>query len=209
MNWLNFLAAEASAILGLVVFIHLSKYRPRDNEEVIFPQKLGQIRLGFKLVLVLLFHQLIFALWGFRVFGFPVTSNWTQNVSQAGAVLSLVGLALYLWSRVVLKNHLLPPMSVAVQRQTTFVTTGPFGFSRNPMYLSWLLIFTGVQLLTLSLLVFFSPFLMRTLHQWVLQEEVDRLKLHGESYKHYLMTTSRWISILDLTHVVRKSLYLE
>ena len=209
MDLLHFLAAEASAVLGFVVFSHLTKYRPRNNEEVVYNQQLPHIRAGFKLTLLLVFHQLIFSLWNFHVLGFPVTGSWTHNISQAGAICCLIGLALYLWSRIAMKDHLLPPMSVAPQNKSMFVTTGPYSFSRNPMYLSYWLTFTGVQLLTLSPLVYFSPLLIQTFHRWVLQEEKNQLDHYGEPYAHYLMTTPRWLSIIDLTHTVRKSLYLD
>lgn len=75
------------------------------------------------------------------------------------------------------------------------VETGPYRFTRNPMYLSFLLLFAGIGILasldwTLLLLVF----LWYALHRWVvLPEERYLSRKFGTPYDEFRAKTRRWM----------------
>jgi len=78
---------------------------------------------------------------------------------------------------------------------TAIVTTGPFRFTRNPMYLSLCLLNTGIALLLCS----FPPLLMTivlicVLHCGViLREEKYLAAKFGPAYLNYQKSVRRWL----------------
>ena len=99
----------------------------------------------------------------------------------AGAVLLVAGEALRLWAA----GHLI--------KTDKLITSGPYRYTRNPLYLGRLLIFSGLcvmakmphgtnwLVLTLGYIVFFGYYLPR-------KERVEPARLraiHGESYERY------------------------
>lgn len=79
------------------------------------------------------------------------------------------------------------------------ITTGPFGWTRNPMFLS-------IQVAQLGLfLAFPSGFTllclvigMTVLHLQVRLEEADLLASHGQAYRDYRKATARWFPLRRL-----------
>jgi len=80
--------------------------------------------------------------------------------------------------------------------KTELVTTGIFGISRNPYFVSYIFLFVAYILLisnlfviALSLLSFFS------IHKMILKEEQHLESLHGASYIEYKKRTARYLVI--------------
>jgi protein-S-isoprenylcysteine O-methyltransferase Ste14 len=75
------------------------------------------------------------------------------------------------------------------------VTSGAYRFSRNPLYLSLLLLLFGIAVLMLSLWLFFTiPFLfMFFLFNAVKPEENYLSQKFGKEYVDYLSQVRRWI----------------
>jgi protein-S-isoprenylcysteine O-methyltransferase Ste14 len=75
------------------------------------------------------------------------------------------------------------------------VTDGAFRFSRNPLYLSLLLLLFGIAVLLFSIWLFFSiPILyILFLCKAVKPEESYLSQKFGEEYLNYLATVRRWI----------------
>lgn len=78
---------------------------------------------------------------------------------------------------------------------TALLTSGPFRISRNPMYLSHLLILTALSALLDSFWVLaFVPVLAFALHYLIIRGEEDRLhRAFGEQYQAYTMQVRRWL----------------
>jgi protein-S-isoprenylcysteine O-methyltransferase Ste14 len=78
---------------------------------------------------------------------------------------------------------------------TAFVASGPYRFTRNPMYLSLILLHIGLSLL----LSFLWPLLLLPFAVWlvqvrVVQKEELQLRIHfGQDYARYCERVRRWI----------------
>ena len=77
------------------------------------------------------------------------------------------------------------------------VTTGPFAYTRNPMYLGHLIFLTGLSLFFRSYLAaFFAVGTAIWMHRRVLRDEERLRKLFGDSYDAYASRVKRWIPAL-------------
>ena len=76
------------------------------------------------------------------------------------------------------------------------LTTGPYKYSRHPIYVSMLFIFIGVIIMCLSL-VFLILFAILLLHLLISvpAEEKFCLNEYGKEYSEYMRKTPRWIGI--------------
>jgi protein-S-isoprenylcysteine O-methyltransferase Ste14 len=111
----------------------------------------------------------------------------------AGALLMKIGFLLRLWAtfhfyRVGMKVISLVP-------QKTLVTTGPFRFSRNPLYLGGnVFSFLGAALVlgspsAIGITLVHLPFL-----DWMIRREERQLeKIFGEAWVRYRSTVRRWV----------------
>jgi len=83
---------------------------------------------------------------------------------------------------------------VPFERSTALVTTGPFRFTRNPMYCGMVLLLLGVATLLGSL----AAYLPIPLFIWIIQknfiegEERFLTEIFGEQYKAYQRRVRRW-----------------
>jgi len=78
---------------------------------------------------------------------------------------------------------------------TAIVTSGPFRFSRNPLYLGLTLVYSGVTLLfdTWWGMLLLVP-VMVVMHRGVVLREEQYLEAtFGESYRRYLSTVRRYL----------------
>jgi protein-S-isoprenylcysteine O-methyltransferase Ste14 len=75
------------------------------------------------------------------------------------------------------------------------VTTGPYRFTRNPIYLGFLLIYLGFTLLAGTLWgLLLSPFLIGTVTQWIIHAEEAYLgRKFKEDYKAYSSRVRQWL----------------
>jgi protein-S-isoprenylcysteine O-methyltransferase Ste14 len=112
----------------------------------------------------------------------------------AGVVLIVVGLALSAWARLTFSKHRAEifPWSEA---HSTLVATGPFRFSRNPMYLGLLVIGVGAALVAGTWLMWLVPVLLFVLDNFVIipYEERSMERTFGDAYRAYRSRVRRWI----------------
>jgi len=110
-------------------------------------------------------------------------------------LLAAAGLAFDLWGLWAFRRHRTTPNPMAPERARTVVQTGPYRFTRNPMYLG-----VALQLLawcfylgnplTLLALVAFVAYITRF---QILPEERALAQRFGEPYLQYLRSVRRWI----------------
>ena len=122
---------------------------------------------------------------------FPTPLTFILRIIGAIGVFTgilLVGLA---FSRMV-KAHTTPDLT---QPTTALVTTGPYRFSRNPIYLGFFVIYLGFTLLAGTLWgLVLSPFLFWTVTNAIIHMEEDYLKKKfKEEYTSYSSRVKRWI----------------
>jgi protein-S-isoprenylcysteine O-methyltransferase Ste14 len=75
------------------------------------------------------------------------------------------------------------------------IISGPFRFSRNPIYLSMLMWQTGLAVLLGSLIVFLFPILLFLLANFLVipREEKDLEQKLGQQYYEYKQSVRRWL----------------
>ena len=78
---------------------------------------------------------------------------------------------------------------------TAMVTSGPFRYSRHPMYLGFVLILIGVAIMLGSVSALFIPVLMFILLEFIYipQEEKRMEECFGQEYLEYKKRVRRWI----------------
>jgi protein-S-isoprenylcysteine O-methyltransferase Ste14 len=103
------------------------------------------------------------------------------------------GAALAVWSRRALESagtNVNPSLPA-----TTLVVTGPFGFSRNPMYVARTFLYLGLGLMVnaLGTLVALVPLLL-VMHYGVIKPEERYLECKfGDAYRQYRTRVRRWL----------------
>ncbi|MBI5620749.1 isoprenylcysteine carboxylmethyltransferase family protein [Candidatus Gottesmanbacteria bacterium] len=86
--------------------------------------------------------------------------------------------------------------TIHVHKPTTkIVTTGPYRFSRNPIYLSMTLLTIGIAILvnTLWILVMLIPVLLVMQFGVIAREEAYLTKKFGDEYLHFKSKVRRWL----------------
>jgi protein-S-isoprenylcysteine O-methyltransferase Ste14 len=110
------------------------------------------------------------------------------------AVILLVpGFALLLWSLFLFIRARTSPLPM--KPTTSLVISGPYRWTRNPMYVSMLLIYIGVALwFDLFWPIVLTPAVMLLVERLVIQKEERYLEVKfGEEYRHYKSQVSRWL----------------
>jgi len=77
----------------------------------------------------------------------------------------------------------------------SIVTSGPFAFTRNPMYLAMLILYVGLAIIINTLWpLFFLPIVLIVMHYGVIFREEEYLEnKFGEEYIDYKKRVRRWI----------------
>jgi protein-S-isoprenylcysteine O-methyltransferase Ste14 len=128
-----------------------------------------------------------------------IVLNWAVPMSFGhawgwlGLVLLGAAFGITKWSRDVFKKAgtNVPPNQPAI----TIVKDGPYQYSRNPMYVCFLLIFTALALLAdapmMMLLIF--PLFYFLDQRIIVPEEEYLLAKFGDAYRDYQRQVRRWI----------------
>ena len=122
----------------------------------------------------------------------PVMIVIPRPYSYLGAVLMLLGLALMTWTATLFREE-----RASFQLHggsSALVTSGPFRFSRNPMYLGMLIWLVGLAVLLGSLIAFLFPVLFFLLaNLLVIPPEEKRMEqLFGSQFVEYKRRVRRW-----------------
>lgn len=110
-----------------------------------------------------------------------------------GVSLGVIGLGLFVWAGATLARHETTVMPH--KESTALVTTGPYAWLRNPIYLGDVLIFLGAGEITKNIwFVILAP-IFATLVTWlaILPEERHLEAKFGDDYTAYKARTRRWI----------------
>jgi protein-S-isoprenylcysteine O-methyltransferase Ste14 len=110
-----------------------------------------------------------------------------------GVILLIIACAIAVSSFIVLIRNKTPfdPAKATIR----IVKEGPFRFSRNPLYLSLIIIISGIAFLVFSVWLFIAiPVLFLLLHFYAVKPEECYLSLKfGEEYQAYKNKVRRWI----------------
>ncbi len=123
----------------------------------------------------------------------PIMILVPQPYSYLGAALMPAGLVLMTWAGMLFRK-----VGTSFQLQgeaSVLVTSGPFRFSRNPMYLGMLIWLIGLAVLLGSLVVFVFPLLFFMLaNLFVIPlEERSMEQVLGKEFIEYKQRVRRWL----------------
>ena len=106
----------------------------------------------------------------------------------AGVSLALSGVFAFRRQKTTLNPH-------TPGKSTSIVRSGPYGFSRNPMYLGLALVLFGfcAYLANPLALLAVVTFVVYTSRFQIMPEERVLLEMFGESYMQYTRSVRRWI----------------
>jgi len=110
-----------------------------------------------------------------------------------GALLLILGILLAAWGRNTMHQRNTSPNPAL--SAATLVTTGPFRFSRNPLYIASTLAYLGIVILTNALwtLVTLVPILL-IVHYGIVRGEERYLQTQfGDAYREYCARVRRYI----------------
>ena len=124
------------------------------------------------------------------LFSFPISFDLS---SLLGLILILSGISLVFVSfRFMrkMKTTFIPDGTPEV-----LISSGPFKFSRNPIYLGMLTILVGVAFLMSSLSAIIIAFVFGTIinFTWIAHEEKKLHELFSEDWENYSSKVRRWI----------------
>jgi protein-S-isoprenylcysteine O-methyltransferase Ste14 len=99
-----------------------------------------------------------------------------------------MGILLALWAASTFKE-------MVFEKPTAIITTGPYAFSRNPMYVAWTLIYLAITFLVNTWwLVLLLPVALLVIHFHDVRREERMLEENfGEEYRQYRARVRRYL----------------
>jgi protein-S-isoprenylcysteine O-methyltransferase Ste14 len=118
----------------------------------------------------------------------PWSRTWPAWIGHAcGWPLILAGLWLGAWA-------VRAAAGVNLERPTQLVDSGPYAFSRNPMYLAWTLGYVGVALVAgTAWPLLLLPVVLVVTQVVVLREEHSLERRLGDAYRSYKASVRRYL----------------
>ncbi len=139
----------------------------------------------------------LIAIVGINYFGFAIKVVFSGSFALAATIsgygLIFLGAFLLVWCKRLFQQHetnILP-----FRDPDQIVTGGPFGFSRNPMYLAMLLVALGVAFIYGTALSFIFPLAFFCIANWyhIPYEESRMSEIFGDKFTAYKANVRRWI----------------
>jgi len=113
-------------------------------------------------------------------------------IQLLGLVFFIVGLSIITWAKITMGGNWALPGSVK-DNQKSLITSGPFLFSRNPIYVGRILTLIGFELgLQSWLILILIPDIIAT-HFIIAEEERSLYKKFGKSYENYTNKVRRYL----------------
>jgi len=113
---------------------------------------------------------------------------------KLGTVWFYAGLPIYLLGLI---SYAMVWVGFATTPPDKLVTRGIYRYSRNPMFLSTIILFVGIGIATASWILLLLPvvYMITPLLRMVEAEERHCLKYYGDAYREYMKRTPRYIGI--------------
>lgn len=117
----------------------------------------------------------------------------SAQLEWLGAALVVAAMVLIVWAIAVMRrfNTTVNPYG----KSTAIVSDAPFSFTRNPIYLGFVLAYVGIAIFYRSWLPFtVLPILLWIMHAGVITREEQYLEgVFGEPYTSYKSRVRRWL----------------
>jgi len=122
--------------------------------------------------------------------GFRLPGGWWT----AGAIMAF-GLSIDLLSVLTFRRSRTTVNPIHVEQASSLVTSGPFRFSRNPMYLGMAILLTGFGL---GMGTWGTPAVLGLFIWWITTQQIAREEpameaLFGDAFRTYKTRVRRWI----------------
>ena len=126
------------------------------------------------------------------VFGWPALDR--LHSLTLGLIILLLGGALAAWGRMTFAEAK-TQVNPASVKNNELVTTGPFRFTRNPMYLGMVIVGFGAAMLGGLAPLYAVPVLTFVLDNFIIIpfEEQKMERQHGDAFRAYKRRVRRWI----------------
>lgn len=108
-----------------------------------------------------------------------------------GVTMYVVGMILVLWARTSMRTNWGHPGKHDTQRQKHVVTSGPFAFTRHPIYVGFAFIFLGFPLAIGSWFIFLEVPGILYFYRSAVKEEAFLVKYFGKAYTDYMKRVPR------------------
>jgi protein-S-isoprenylcysteine O-methyltransferase Ste14 len=123
----------------------------------------------------------------------PIAVSPPMIMVVAGALLFAASLGVMLWAFLAFKRHntsVLPH-----KRSDALISSGPFRFSRNPIYLAEAVLLGGLALVNGSIwyLAVIPPFMWAVTKLAIVREEAHLSARFGARWDEYAATVRRWL----------------
>ena len=154
--------------------------KPSDCPGVVV---LPPILYGGTFILVLVLH------WIWRL---PIVED-AADLLWPGVALAVLAVAIAMWGRSTM--HAAGTNISPLKPANSIVTTGPFRFTRNPLYLSITLLYLGLILISDTWwgMICLLPLLVVMHNGVVLREEHYLEQKFGETYRNYRASVRRYL----------------
>ena len=128
-----------------------------------------------------------------RMVPLRVPAAESDAMNTAGWILIIAGLALLTWAQVTFLRH--GTAIIPNRPASTMVTSGPYAFTRNPMYVSLIVLYIGLSLLTGILWpIIILPVVLILLTVLVIRREERYLdSAFGADYAEFRKRVRRWV----------------
>lgn len=127
------------------------------------------------------------------IFAFPIALISNALQYPLGGVLIALGFSLMMTATWLFRRA---GTNIPTYRPTTtVVTSGPYRFSRNPIYLSMLVTHVGIGVVTdnVWMIALVVPFALLLRYGVIAREERYLARKFGEDYQRYKATVRRWL----------------
>lgn len=138
----------------------------------------------------------IMAIQALNFFRLDLPSQYQNPISiWLGVPIMLLGLSLACWAKIVMKTNWGVPAQHDITKQKSLVTSGPFAYVRNPIYLGLLVYFIGFELALMSWILAGAVPLFILIRMAIVKEETLLRKHFGKLYSAYCKNIPRFLFI--------------
>ncbi|OGY55505.1 MAG: hypothetical protein A2912_06165 [Candidatus Buchananbacteria bacterium RIFCSPLOWO2_01_FULL_40_23b] len=112
-----------------------------------------------------------------------------------GTVITTLSIIFAIWARLTMKKSWGVPAQHNIEKQNKLITTGPYQYSRNPIYLGIIGTFIGMAMAFSNFLFFLTPLLIWYFYEIIQREETLLQKYFGKEYLRYKNNVPRFLLV--------------
>lgn len=128
-----------------------------------------------------------------------IIGNWIGGILGArfwGGLLIILGIALFVWSVILFRE--MDTTIVPRQKPSILITEGPFLYTRNPIYLSMVMVTLGVGVFSGVVIAYIPAIALAVFldKNYVVPEERKLVEAFGDAASQYIEETPAWIGFI-------------